>query len=75
VVNVIAPAGQSVQIQLGGARPPTNPPNTDVVFMTELVNTSGAIATTTLEQFTVRKSGRPFGLRRGRARTLLSLRP
>lgn len=71
--NVVSVTG--AQAILGGARPPADPPASDTIFVTPIKPMPGPIQITNLEQFTLRKPGRPFGLRRGRARTSLSLRP
>jgi hypothetical protein len=78
VKNVLADVtvtGGTPTYQLGGARPPANNPSGDFVKVVPLVYSSGSVQQTSLDQFTLRKPGRPFGLRAGRARTKLSLRP
>ena len=59
----------------GGAVPQQNVPITDTLTATLLQRTFGSPQFMFYEGLAQRKPGRPFGLRRGRGRTLFSLRP
>jgi len=60
---------------LGGAKPQAPNSVSDRIFATPVVPRQGDVKQYFFERFTTRKAGRPFGLRRGRARTVLSQRP
>jgi len=60
---------------LGGAQPPANLPAGNHPIITPKVAISGTVQQFFYERFTTRAPGRFFGQRRGRARTVLSLRP
>lgn len=60
---------------LGGANPISDPPTADQIYYTVPTVSMPALSDVQFEHVTERKTGRPFGEPRGRARTLFSLRP
>jgi len=75
VVQSLGVVGGNDAWLLGGAQPPADSSVSDVIRVTPLLPAEGLITGVAYLQYTQRKAGRPFGLRRGRARTQLSLRP
>jgi hypothetical protein len=74
VAQSVGPVSTGNLYVLGGANPISDPPTTDQSYYTAQTVQMPALATIEIERPTNRKTGRPFDLPRGRARTLFSLR-
>jgi len=75
-VNVaLGNVGPNPTYILGAGRMIADNPHGDQVLLHKLEPAFVEDFTVNIEQFTLRKAGRPFGQRRGRARTLLNQRP
>lgn len=75
VVSALPPAAGLTVYLLGGAQPQAPDGIANTIHVTPLDPQFGVINGVNVEQYTLRKAGRPFGVRRGRARTVLSQRP
>jgi hypothetical protein len=73
VVNLTT-VGSVDTVQVGGASPPSPTDSSGSVFAKLITFNSAAPDAVTLDKVTRRGAGRPFGLRRGRAQTRISLR-
>lgn len=67
--------GATVNFVLGAGKMIIDNPDTDAVVVHPLDADVAVSFRVSMERFTLRKPGRPFGVRRGRARTLNSQRP
>lgn len=75
VTQVIGSDGTNNIYYLGGANPISDPPVPITAYYTKPTVQFPALDSSTIERVTNRRTGRPFDLPRGRARTLFSLRP